>query len=67
MSPLLVSSLPMAGGHLHLLLPLRERVGDGCAVILSPQLKLLGEGEKLSRCHEAVTDVLAQLVATRFI
>ena len=66
MGPLLVPALAVASRHLHLLLSGREGVGDGGTAVLASQLVVLGEGEELSRGHEVVTDVLAEVVAGGF-
>ena len=66
MGPLLVSALTVAGRHLHLLPSVWEGVGDGGAAVLTSQLVVLGEGEELSRRHEVMTDVLAEVVAGGF-
>ena len=63
MGPLLLPALPVAGRHLHLLLPGREGAGDGGAAVFSPQLKFPGEGEELGGGHEVVADVLSEVVA----
>ena len=64
--PLLVPALTMAGRHLHLLPSVWEGVGDGGTAVLSSQLVVFGEGEELSRRHEVMTNVLAEVVAGGF-
>ena len=60
--PLLVPALAVARRHLHLLTCPRKWIGHGGARVLASQLELPGEGDKLSCCHEVVTNILTQVI-----
>ena len=63
--PLLVPALAVARRHLHLLTCPRKWIGHRGTRVLASQLKLPGEGDKLGRCHEIVTNILAQVITEK--
>ena len=60
--PLLVSALTVARRHLHLLTCPRKWIGHRGTRVFASKLELPGEGDKLGRCHEIVTNILAQVI-----
>ena len=63
--PLLVPALSVARRHLHLLPCPRKWIGHRGTRVFASKLELPGEGNKLGRSHEIVTNILTQVITEK--